>query len=188
MEHLLSEITPWVIKYGLLVVFVGMIVEGTMMILITGFLCYLGMLPLKESILVAILGAVTGDQMWYLLGRYASDTLLQRFDKLKAGIEKLSQKVIQKGDYLAFSSRFVYSGAVLFPMTLGMSRYPYSRFTLLDSIGISIWAIVGISIGYMFSASAEKMFGEIKTIEHLLLYIIAIVAMVSVYRRYKKTK
>ena len=71
-------------KYGLWIVFFGMIVEGTLMIIITGFLCYLGMLPLKDAVVVAVIGAITGDK---------------------------------------------------------------------------IWAIVGISIGYLFSASAEKIFG-----------------------------
>lgn len=188
MEHLIQEITPWVMKYGLWIVFLGMIVEGTMMIIITGLLCYLGMLPLKESIAVAIIGAIVGDQMWYLLGKYASKSILDRFDTLKKGIEKLSDKVAKKGNYLAFSSRFIYSGAILFPMSLGMSGYSHSRFTLLDSIGVSIWAMIGIAIGYLFSASAEKIFGEIQTIEHLLLYIIAIVVIVSIYKQYMKRR
>ena len=158
------------------------------MIVITGLLCYLGILPLKASIAVAILGAIAGDQMWYLVGRYASVPLLKKFEKLKKASESLSEKATKKGDYFAFSSRFIYSGAILFPVSLGMSRYPHGRFTVLDTAGASIWATAGISLGYLFSASAEKIFGEIKTIEHLLLYIIAIVVMISIYKQYMKKR
>lgn len=42
MNHLLQEITPWVLDYGFWIVFFGMIFEGTTMVVITGILCYLG--------------------------------------------------------------------------------------------------------------------------------------------------
>jgi len=48
MEHLLHESTPLVSEYGLIIIFLGMIVEGTAMILLTGLLCYMGIFSFTE--------------------------------------------------------------------------------------------------------------------------------------------
>ena len=63
MEHLLQEIIPLVSEYGLIIIFVGMIFEGTAMILITGLLCYMGVFSLREAWVVSFLGAITGDHI-----------------------------------------------------------------------------------------------------------------------------
>jgi len=178
MDHLLQEITPLVSHYGLWIVFFGMIVEGTMMIIVTGILCYLGMLSLKEAIPVAMLGAMAGDQLWYLLGKYYASRVLERFPSLKGKVQKLSNTVKNKGDWLAFGARFVYSGAIIFPLALGMYGYPHRRFTLLDIMGVTLWSIVGVSLGYLFGTGAEQLFGEIEKVEHLLFLVLVVVVAV----------
>lgn len=59
---MLEELTSLVSHYGLWIVFFGMMTEGSIMILVSGVFCYLGMLSLKETIPVAIFGAFIGDQ------------------------------------------------------------------------------------------------------------------------------
>ena len=174
MNQFLHEITPLVSHYGLWVVFFGMMIEGTMMIIVSGILCYLGLLSVKETIPVAILGAIAGDQLWYLLGRYYAGRVLDRFPTLKQKVEKLASAVQSKGDWLAFGARFIYSGAIVFPLTLGVYRYPHPRFTFFDAIGVTLWSIAGITIGYLLGTGAEQIFGEIKKVEHLLLLIVIV--------------
>ncbi len=174
MEALLQEITPWVTQYGLWIVFFGMMVEGTTMILATGILCYLGMLPLQSAIPVAILGATLGDQLWYALGRRYMQAILDRFPSLGERVGRMGAKVRHKGDILAFSSRFLYSGAILFPLALGYYRYPWRRFTLLDLLGVGLWATTGVLLGYLLGTGVEQLFGEIKKVEHLLLVLVLV--------------
>ena len=86
---MLEELTSLVSQYGLWIVFFGMMTEGTIMILVSGVMCYLGMLSLKETIPVAILGALIGDQFWYCLGKCYGQNILNRFPSLKQRIQKL---------------------------------------------------------------------------------------------------
>ncbi len=186
MNHLLQEITPWVTDYGLWVVFFGMIFEGTTMIVVTGILCYLGMLPLKEAIIVAIAGAVFSDQLWYVLGKNYAAKILARFPRLDKQTEKLIPLIKTKGDWLAMGSRFVYSGAILFPVTLGMKGYSHTRFTLFDLLGVTIWVNAGIAIGYFLGTASEQLFGKIKTVEHLAIVLLVIIAAVWWYKKRRK--
>jgi len=187
MEHLLKEIAPWVSDYGLWIIFFGMIFEGTTMILVTGIFCYLDLLPLGPSIIVAILGAIVSDQIWYLLGRHYADKLLDRFPRLKQRLETLMSKAKNKNDILALGSRFIYSGAVLFPVALGMQKYPHRKFTLYDALGVTVWANAGIALGYFLGTGTEQLFGKIKTAEHLSLLILAVIAGVWWYKKRQKS-
>ena len=186
MNHLLSEITPWIDNYGLYIIFFGMMVEGTTMIIIAGVLCYLGLLPLSKTIPVAILGAVAGDQLWYFMGRNYASVLLERFPSAKEKIEKILPLIKEKGDLFSFGSRFIYSGAVIFPLSLGFEKYSYKRFTLFDTLGVSVWAVVGISLGYIIGTGAESILGKIKKVEEALLLIIVIALSIYIAKIFRK--
>ncbi len=183
MDHFLHEIIPFVEQYGLWVVFFGMMVEGTMMILATGILCYLGMLPLGWAVPVAIAGAVLGDQFWYLLGRRAGPWLFARFPRLGERVRRLEDAIRRRGNWFAFGQRFVYSGAILFPLALGAYAYPHRRFLLFDLLGDTLWSLLGIGLGYLLGSGAEALFGEMERVWHLLLLLGGVVLGVLVLRR-----
>jgi membrane protein DedA with SNARE-associated domain len=173
---MLEELTSLVSQYGLWIVFIGMMTEGTMMIIVSGVMCYLGMLSVKETIPVAIMGALIGDQFWYCMGRCYGQNILNRFPLLKQRVQKLEYAVKKRGIWLAFSGRFIYSGAILFPVTLGTYKYLYKKFTLFNTLGIIVWSLLGISLGYLLGTGAEQVIGKIRNIEQFvgLLFIIAI--------------
>lgn len=183
---MLEEVTSLVSHYGLWIVFFGMMTEGTIMIIVSGVLCYLGMLSLKETIPVAILGALIGDQFWYFLGRYYGQHLLNRYPTLKHKIKKLEHSVKKRGVWLAFSGRFIYSGAILFPVTLGTYGYLHSKFTLFNSLGVIVWSVSGISIGYILGTGAEQLFGKIEKIEQFMGLVLIIVVFVWFMKPYFK--
>lgn len=188
MEHLLQEVTPFINQYGLWVVFIGMMTEGTTMIIVTGILCYLGMLSFKEAVPVAIAGAVAGDQLWYFAGKYYAASLIEKFPSLKKRMEKIKPSIHTKGQWFAFSGRFIYSGAILFPMTLGTYRYPHNKFTLYDTLGVTLWSIGGISLGYLLGTGAEQYFGKMEKLWHLLLLLAMVSLFIWLTKRYMKTK
>ncbi len=191
MQHLLHELIPFVSQYGLWVVFFGMMVEGTTMILVTGILCYLGMLSYEEAIPVAMLGAIIGDQFWYFMGRHYAALWIDKFPRFKEKVEKLKPTVHEKGNWFAFGSRFVYGGAILFPLTLGTYHYAHKKFTLFDTLGVSLWSVGGVGLGYLLGSSAQQFIGKIERVWHLLLLLAVgalLVWLVKFYMQGNKDK
>jgi len=82
MDHLLGLLST----YGLWIVFIGMIVEGTAVIILSGVLCHMGVLPCGSTLFVAILGAMVGDQMWYYIGNNYAQKFLSRFQNIEKQI------------------------------------------------------------------------------------------------------
>ena len=184
MEHMLGTLSLLVGEYGLWVVFFGVMLEGTTMIIVTGILCYLGMLSFLTAVIVAILGAIIGDQFWYFVGKNYTARILDYFPSLKPKIEKLEPSVQNRGALLAFSGRFIYSGAILFPMTLGVYRYLHKQFTIFDTMGVTLWSFTGISIGYILGTSAELVFGKIEKVWHFVLILAFIIFIAWVIKKY----
>jgi len=182
MEHLLNLLSI----YGLWIVFIGMIVEGTAVIILSGVLCHMGVLPCGPTLVVAILGAMVGDQMWYYIGHNYAKKFLLKFQNIKKQIKKLQEKVESKADILALTSRFIYSGAIAFPFILGMNNYSHKRFTILDAIGVSFASMIGLSIGYILSGSVKKVLGDINHFEHMLLLIFIIFVSIKLYGSIKR--
>lgn len=186
MEHLLTEIKPLISDYGLLIIFFGVMVEGTTMILISGILCYLGLLTVTQTIPVAIIGAIIGDNLWYFLGQRYMTKIVKHFSSIASNIEKLSTTVHKRGNLLAFSGRFIYGAAILFPLTLSYYRYSYKKFILYDTVGVSLWTVLGIWLGYFLGTGIEKYIGEIKKVEDLFFIIIGIIITVFISKRVLK--
>jgi len=183
MDSLLSLLS----EYGLWVVFIGMIVEGTAVIILSGVLCHMGVLPCGSTLFVAILGAIVGDQIWFYIGRNYTQKFLSKFQNIEKQIEKLRKKVQSKADILALTSRFIYSGAIAFPFVLGMHTYSHKRFTILDAIGVSFASIAGLSIGYFLSGSVKKLLGDVDHFEYMLLFVLLIFVSVKLYNGVKRT-
>ncbi|SFV70419.1 DedA family protein [hydrothermal vent metagenome] len=184
MHHLLSEVTPLVNEYGLWIIFFGMMVEGTTMILVAGILCYLGMLSFTFTVFVAIFGAVAGDQLWYFLGKKYALKLLNYFPSLKKRVKKLETSVQKKGALLSFSGRFIYGGAILFPITLGVHKYDHKTFTIFDTLGVTLWSFLGILIGYMLGTSSELIFGKLAKVWHFVLILAFVVFIAWMIKKY----
>jgi len=183
MEHLFHEITPLVSKYGLIIIFLGMIFEGTAMILITGLLCYMGLFSFSEAWVVAFLGAVVGDHIWFYIGRTYGKKIINRFPTLQTKFMQALSRINSKADIVALFERFIYGGGIIFPFTLGMQNYSKKRYLLFDLIGDSIWAIIGLGLGYYFSNGIEMLFGKIERVEHFLFISVVIIGIVWFFKR-----
>ncbi len=188
MNQLLEELLPYVSTYGLWIVFFGMMFEGTMMIFTTGVLCYLGLFSSTEVIPVAIAGAVVGDQFWYAMGRYYATALLNRFPSLKQKVQGLKPTIIKKGSWFAFSGRFIYGGAFLFPIALGTYHYPHKKFTLFDILGVTLWSFAGILLGLTLGSGVEAFVGKIDKVWHILLLLLLAILILSMIKNYLKKK
>lgn len=183
MQHFLQEITPFVSEYGLIIIFMGMMVEGTAMILLTGLLCYHGVFSIEEAWIAAVLGAIVGDYFWFYIGNVYGNKILNRFPALQEKSAQALSLISSKADIIASFARFIYGGAIIFPLMLGIHNYSKKRYILLDSIGDSLWAVVGIGLGYYAGNGIEALFGKIQRVEHFLFVFAVFILFVIILRK-----
>jgi membrane protein DedA with SNARE-associated domain len=182
MTH--ADVAGFVAAYGYAAVFVGALLEGETILLAAGFAAHQGMLDWRVVVAVAVVGAVLGDQLAFLLGRWKGAPLLARFPALARRAPRVHELLERHDVVVILALRFLYGLRIAGPLILGSSRVPLLRFALLNMVGAVIWATLVAGAGYAFGLALESMLADLRRFEHtLLLAILAAGLLVWLWRR-----
>ncbi len=143
------------VSYGYFALFIWSILEGKIGLMLSGFLASKGeVFHFLDIVIVASVGAFIGDNTLFLLGRYFAPKAkiwLIKYKEKRILIQRYFRKY---GSFVIVFERFIYGTHIPALLIVGLSRYPYGKFLLFDSIGILLWAAVFTSIGYYFGDTA----------------------------------
>ncbi|PXY37750.1 DedA family protein [Prauserella flavalba] len=104
---------------------------------------------------VAATGAWTGDLLGHGIARRAGPRTLQRLQRNEQGrrrYEWAREKVHRHGTVLVVAGRYMPGGRVASALATGSLRYPLGRFAVLDAIGVTVWAVYSVLVGYLGAA------------------------------------
>ncbi|MGH7549527.1 MAG: DedA family protein [Gemmatimonadota bacterium] len=166
-ERILEFLVPFLSAYGyptLFLVtfletsaFLGLVAPGETIIVLCGFYAYRGVLDPWAVGALAILGAIGGDQVGYLIGRTFGYGVVDRFGKYFFFDEKrlrMTERFYENhGGKTVFFGRFMSILRSFGPVVAGISGMPYSSFLPWSVLSCIIWGAVFTLIGYFFGAS-----------------------------------
>ncbi len=181
-------------RYGYAVVFVGVFLEnaglpvpGETALLAGAALSRSGALFLPWVIATAVVGAIFGDNIGFLIGRRGGRALLERFGS-KIGLTpdrlvEFDRFFDKHGAKTVFIARFVTGLRVFGAVLAGASDLPWGRFLLYNASGAVAWATTFGAVGYFLAYSWETLEEWIGRSGLVLLAAVAIIAVVAVLRR-----
>jgi membrane protein DedA with SNARE-associated domain len=151
-------------RYGYLAVFFGVMLEsagvplpGETVLIVSGALAHQGVLDPGDALFFGILGAVTGDQIGYWVGRKGGRPFVLRWGRyLFVTRERLALAEAffdRHGGRAVFLARFVAGLRVFGALVAGMSRMSWGKFALYNALGGTVWATAAVSLGYFLWAS-----------------------------------
>jgi membrane protein DedA with SNARE-associated domain len=161
-------------QYGYWAVLGGTLLEGESVLLLAGFAAHRGYLDLPTVVLVAIAGSFLGDQAWFFLGRRQGVRFLERHPKYAAPAARAQALLARYHMPLILSVRFLYGLRTVLPFTIGMSAISTSRFQVLNFAGAVLWSVTITAGGYLFGHLVERMLGDLRHYEEILLVVLAI--------------
>jgi membrane protein DedA with SNARE-associated domain len=109
-------------------------------------------------VLVAALGAFTGDQLAYQIGSRVTGRgpRLLRSGRARSGVRRAEDVLARRGAAFIIAARFVPVARVAVNMTAGAVGYPRRRFVGLAAIASASWAayaaLIGIGAGAWFGS------------------------------------
>ncbi len=151
-------------RYGYAAVFFGVMLEnagvpvpGETVLLAAAALSRFERLSLPGVILIAMAGAVIGDNVGFWIGRRGGRALVERWGA-KVG---LTRRVLDEfdgffarhGPKTVFIARFVTGLRVFGALLAGGSRLPWSTFLLYNASGALVWSIAIGAAGYALAYS-----------------------------------
>lgn len=150
LQSYLDIAKPYVEHYGYAAAFVGILVEDFALpapgesLLITGaFLASQGQLHIAPLLLLGWLGAVLGDNIGYLIGRFGGRALVLRYGRyagLNAShLERVEGFFAHYGGWIVTIARFVAVLRQLNGIVAGLANMPWWRFLAFNAIGAALW-------------------------------------------------
>jgi membrane protein DedA with SNARE-associated domain len=161
----------FLIKYGLLAVFLASALEADVVPVLAGVAAHRECFNSALGIAAACAGAFAGDCVWFSLGRYKaignSSVLLRVRSKSDGLIRRL-------GVWQIPASHVVYGTRVATMVLMGARGISFTKFALIDALGCLVLTALLFSLGFAFSASASIVLGHIRRIELLMLVAAAL--------------
>lgn len=138
----------------------GVIVPGETLVIIGGVYAGLGELWLPLVSVVAVLGAVLGDNTGYWLGRRFGRGFFERHGRrvfvTPERLRSAERYYTVHGGKTVFLGRFVPVVRSVGFIVAGIARMEWKRFIVYDLAGATIWGIGHSVLGYALGASYER--------------------------------
>ncbi|MCR4298611.1 MAG: bifunctional DedA family/phosphatase PAP2 family protein [Gallionella sp.] len=163
--------------------FLGLIIPGESLVLVTGFLAAQGLLDLDVLIVTVAVGAALGDSIGYEMGRRMGRPALlhygSHFGLTNARVDKADAFFARHGSKAIFLGRFVGFARAIVPFLAGSSKMPYRKFLPYNVLGAALWSSAVVLLGYFLGAgwhTAERWIGRASAIlGGILLFFLLLV-------------
>ena len=185
MESLLTNFSETHRILSYLIVFFSIFIEGEVVLLLAGVLSHKGYLDIFDVIMIAFIGAILHDLLYWSIGRKLSKTNKEKF--LFVNLEKLGNFLcrlrVSNGLYI-FISKFAWNFNRIVLMASGylkVSAKELLRYSIPASL---IWSTTLVSMGYIFAFEFDILKKDLKTAGLLLLgFVVGIIVLENLLRK-----
>ena len=164
---------------GYIIVLLGTFLEGETILIMGGFAAHQGYLHLSMVIVAAFAGSLSGDQLYFYLGRRHGQTILAKRPSWQARVDKVEKLMKRYRVLVILAYRFFYGTRSITPFAIGLSRTPARLFIPLNILAVLVWSIVISILGFLFGNIAQLVIKDIKQFEHHILLVIAVAGLIG---------
>jgi len=146
--------------YGYIGLFIYSLGGGFIALVGAGVLSFMGKMDLTTSISVAFIANTLGDIMLFYMARYQRGMMLEGIANHRRKLA-LSHLMMKKyGSWIVLIQKFVYGIKTLIPIAIGLTKYDFKKFAILNVLSAGVWALV-FGFGSFYSGNALVKFAEV---------------------------
>jgi len=155
----------FIAQFGYLALFAGAFFEGEVVVITAAFAAHQGYLSLPWVMVYAFLGALSGDEFYFFLGRLKGRAFIQRRPLWQMRVRRVQRLLERHCRLIILCFRFLYGFRMVTPLALGMSGVRIREFVLFNLLGSSAWSVAVASFGFLFGATCEALLKNTRTYE-----------------------
>jgi len=157
----LPEVSQLIIDYRYLILFPIVVFEGPIITVIAGFLASLGQLNLYIAYFIVIFGDLTGDSIYYAIGRFGKEKIIShlggRFGLSDVRINDLEKHFEGNGGKTMLLGKLSHGVGAAFLVAAGIAKMPFRRFFWYNFLGTLPKSLILIVIGYYYGQAMAKI-------------------------------
>jgi membrane protein DedA with SNARE-associated domain len=162
-----------VVQFGYPALIIGLLFEGETMLVLGAFMAHRGYLNLPLVILIGWIVSFSSDQFFFWMGRTKGSQFLENRPAWKAHVEKARSLLGWNINLLFLGIRFMYGLRTILPFVIGVAKFDFKKFAVLDFIGAFIWALTFGLAGHFVGQFMGLIFEDVK--EHELVIALGII-------------
>ena len=128
--------------YGYIGLFLYSLGGGFVALIGAGVLSYMGKMDLTTVMIVAFTANTLGDIMLFYMARYQKSMMMEGLRKHRRKLALAHVMMKKHGSWIVLIQKFVYGIKTLIPIAIGLTKYDFKKFFILNIIGAGIWALV----------------------------------------------
>jgi len=155
-----------------LLIFLGVIIEGEIMVIIAGIFAHLGSINIYHALIATLLGGVTKSIIGYSLGYYLQKNFSQNkfLAQAENRVNSFFPNFLKRPFLSMFLSRFLILGMYWFTLIYsGYKKIKIKTFIKAELSSLLSWAIVMLSLGYFFSYTALSISRDVRNFLAMML-------------------
>jgi membrane protein DedA with SNARE-associated domain/rhodanese-related sulfurtransferase len=140
---------------------VGLPIPAMPTLVICGARAAEGRISALAVLCLAFLACMIGDGLWFLAGRLYGRRVLRFLCGISLSpdscVRQTQTQFERWGGVTLVAGKFIPGLSTVAPPLAGAMRYGWARFTLLNSLGILVWAGLAIGAGMLFHAQVNAL-------------------------------
>jgi len=149
-----SNIVSWLLTYRYAIAYPLAIVEGPVLMMVSGFLVHLGFFYFWPIFLLTSAGDLTGDIIWYKIGEHGARTIIDKYGRFvnltQENVERAEQFFHEHQGKILFISKITmgFGFALATLVAAGAMKIPFKKYMTINLLGQFIWTAFLMGIGY----------------------------------------
>ncbi len=161
-------------KYKYIVIFPIAVIEGPIIIVISGFLVYLGYLNFVIAYIFLVVGDLVGDSMYYGIGKYLHSSPWMQKVARHFGYNENSAKVIEnhfKNHTIKtlILAKVSHGLGIPVQITAGIAKLNFSKYITIETAGTLVKTLGLMILGYYVGGSYVKINSYLHNISYIAL-------------------
>ena len=185
MESMFENLHTW----GYLILFLYSLGGGFLALAAAGVLSSAGELNIVLCIVIACISNFIGDSGLFLVSRYNKKEIMPYLRKQRRNLA-LAQILFRKyGDRIILIKKFIYGLKTLVPIAIGITKYSFLKFSVINAVSSLIWALVVGLLSYYAGDFVRELYAHVKNAPWIApLALGAIVVAIVLYFRFATRK
>jgi membrane protein DedA with SNARE-associated domain len=146
--------------YGYIGLFLYSLGGGFVALIGASVLAFMGKMDISLVIIIAFIANAVGDVLLFYMARYQKSMMMEGLRKHRRKLA-LSHVMMKKyGSWIILLQKFVYGIKTLIPIAIGLTKYDFKKFAVLNVLSSVVWALA-FGLGSYYSGSALVKFAEV---------------------------
>lgn len=123
-----------------------------------GVLSAMGNMDITIAIIVATLFNFIGDSFLFYMSQTNKKEVMGYMQKHKRKIAYTNLLMRKYGWLAVFLQKYIYGVKTLVPIVMGLTKYDFKKFVILNIFASIVWGLVVGLVSYYFSSAVQEWF------------------------------